>query len=131
MMFAAQALTYEVNKARLPYNVNSLSQKAAAFILERDGELREQIARIIEGRKWLISEMERLPGLHVYPSDANIILFRISGGDRNLFDGLKEEGILIRNLSRPGRLYNCYRVCVGTEEENRLFIEALRKRLIS
>jgi len=131
MMFAAPALVYEVNKARLPYNVNSLSQKAAAFILERDGELREQIARIVEGRKWLAGEMERLPGIHVYPSDANIILFRISGGDRNLFHGLKEEGVLIRNLSRPGRLYNCFRVCVGTEEENRLFIEALHKRLIS
>jgi histidinol-phosphate aminotransferase len=131
MMFAAPSLVYEVNKARLPYNVNSLSQKAAAFILERDGELRDQIARIVEGRKWLVGEMERMPGIRVYPSDANIILFRISGGDRNLFDGLKEEGILIRNLSRPGRLYNCFRVCVGTEEENRLFIEALHKRLIS
>jgi histidinol-phosphate/aromatic aminotransferase/cobyric acid decarboxylase-like protein len=41
---------------------------------------------------------------------------------------LVEEGILIRNLSRPGRLYNCFRVCVGTEEENRLFIAALKKQ---
>lgn len=127
MMFASPDLVYEVNKARLPYNVNSLSQKAAAFIMERDGELREQVVRIIEGRKWLVSEMERISGIHVYHSDANIILFKVTTAERKIFQGLVAEGILIRNLSRPGRLYNCFRVSVGTEEENRLFIAALKK----
>lgn len=129
MMFAAKNLVYEVNKARLPYNVNSLSQRAAALILERDGELREQIAAIVEGRKWLVAEMEKIPGIHVYPSDANIILFRTPGPDKEIFRRILEQGVLIRNLSRPGRLYNCFRVCVGTEEENRLFVAALKKSL--
>ncbi|TLM98186.1 histidinol-phosphate transaminase, partial [bacterium] len=129
MMFAARDLVYEVNKARLPYNVNSLSQKAAAFILERDGELCEQVARIVEGREWLVSEMRNIPGIHVYHSDANIILFRTPGPDKEIFRRILEQGVLIRNLSRPGRLYNCFRVSVGTEEENRLFVAALRKSL--
>jgi len=129
MMFAARDLVYEVNKARLPYNVNSLSQKAVAFILERDGELREQVARIVEGREWLLREMREIPGIHVYHSDANIILFRTPGPDKQIFRRILEQGVLIRNLSRPGRLYNCFRVSVGTEEENRLFVAALRSSL--
>ncbi len=129
MMFAASDLVYEVNKARLPYNMNSLSQRAARFILNNDGEMKVQIEKIKAGRRWLMNKMSEIKGIHVYPSDANIILFRVSSGDEKLFRNLIEDGILIRNLSRPGRLYNCFRVSVGTEEENRLFIDSLQRRL--
>jgi histidinol-phosphate aminotransferase len=130
MMFAASDLVYEVNKARLPYNVNSLSQKAACFILNHDDELKDQIEKIKAGRRWLLEKMSQIKGIHVYPSDANIILFKVSGMGEKLFGSLIEDGILIRNMSRPGRLYNCFRVCVGTEDENRLFVESLQRRLI-
>ncbi len=129
MMFAASDLVYEVNKARLPYNINSLSQRAARFILNNDGEMKAQIEKIKAGRRWLLKKMSEIKGIHVYPSDANIILFRVSGGDEKLFRNLIEDGILIRNLSRPGRLYNSFRVSVGTEDENRLFIDSLQRRL--
>jgi histidinol-phosphate aminotransferase len=129
MMFAARGMVYEVNKARLPYNVNSLSQKAAGFILTHDDELLAQIEKIKAGREWLLDKMSGIKGIHVYPSESNIILFRVSGGGEKLFKQLIEDKILIRNLSRPGRLYNCFRVCVGTEDENRLFIEALTRRM--
>ncbi len=129
MMFAASDLVYEVNKARLPYNVNSLSQKAAWFILNHDWELKEQIEKIKAGRRWLLEKMSELKGIHVYPSDANIILFKVSVLGEKLFRNLIQDGILIRNLSRPGRLYNCFRVSIGTEEENRQFIESLQRRL--
>lgn len=131
MMFAGADLVYEVNKARLPYNLNVLSQKAAAFILNHDDELKAQIKKIVEGRRWLMERMSQIKSIHVYPSDGNIILFRVSGEASRLFSDLIEDGILIRNLSRPGRLYNCFRISIGTEEENRLFIEALQRRLQS
>ncbi len=129
MMFAASDLVYEVNKARLPYNVNSLSQKAACFILNHDVEMKAQIEKIRLGRQWLMEKMSEIRGIHVYPSEANIILFRVTGAGDGIFKGLIEDDILVRNLSRPGRLYNCFRVSVGTEEENRLFIDALHRRL--
>ncbi len=129
MMFGASDLVYEVNKARLPYNVNALSQKAASFILNNDEELKGQIEKIRSGRRWLLEKMSQMKGIHVYPSDANIILFKVSGLGDKLFENLIKDGILIRNMSRPGRLYNCFRVCVGTEEENRLFIESLQRQL--
>jgi histidinol-phosphate aminotransferase len=103
--------------------------KAAAFLLARDGEIRTQIAKIREGRDWLIENMRKIERLHVYPSEGNIILFRVQGDGDGLFKGLIQDGVLIRNLSRPGRLYNCFRVSVGTDEENGIFIESLRRRL--
>ncbi len=129
MMFAGRDLVYEVNKARLPYNLNSLSQKAAAFILTHDDELLAQIEKIKVGREWLLKKMNGIKGIHVYPSEANIILFHVPGSGEKLFQELIEDDLLIRNLSRPGRLYNCFRVCVGTEDENRLFVDALTRRL--
>jgi histidinol-phosphate aminotransferase len=129
MMFAARDLVYEVNKARLPYNMNSLSQKAAAFILTHDAELLDQIEKMKAGREWLLDKLAGIKGVRVYPSEANIILFRAPGSGDELFSQLIEDGVLVRNLSRPGRLYNCLRVCVGTEDENRQFIAALTRRL--
>jgi histidinol-phosphate aminotransferase len=129
MMFAARDLVYEVNKARLPYNMNSLSQKAAGFILTHDAELLAQIEKMKAGREWLLEKLAGIKGIHVYPSEANIILFRIPGSGNELFRQLIEDNVLIRNLGRPGRLYNCLRVCVGTEDENRQFIDALTRRL--
>lgn len=129
VMFAASDLVFEVNKARLPYNVNSLSQKAATFILNHDDELKEQIGKMKAGREWLLEKMSRIKGIQVYPSDANIILFKVGGMGDKLFRNLLEDGILIRNLSRPGRLYNCFRVCVGTDEENGKFVESLQRHL--
>jgi histidinol-phosphate aminotransferase len=109
--------------------MNSLSQKAAGFILTHDAELLAQIEKMKAGREWLLEKLAGIKGIHVYPSEANIILFRIPGSGDELFRQLIEDNVLIRNLGRPGRLYNCLRVCVGTEDENRQFIDALTRRL--
>jgi histidinol-phosphate aminotransferase len=70
-----------------------------------------------------------LPGVLPFPSAANFILFRVAAPDR-VFSGLKERGILIKNLagSHP-RLAGCLRVTVGTSTENDAFIKALRATL--
>jgi histidinol-phosphate aminotransferase len=73
--------------------------------------------------------MEDLGGVHPYPSDANFILFRTGKDSAKVFQELKAEGVLVRDLGRPGPLENCLRVTVGTAEENTAFITALRKIL--
>ncbi len=61
-----------------------------------------------------------------FPSAANFILFRVVHPD-HVFAGLKERGILIKNVSRMHpRLEGCLRVTVGTAAENQTFIKALR-----
>ena len=121
----------EVNKIRLPYNINILAQLSADFALSHQAMLDAQAAAIRRDRARLTESMAALPGITAYPSDANFILFRVlPGRAAEVFERIREEGVLIKNLHRDeGLLRDCLRVTVGTEEENRAFLEALQKAL--
>lgn len=119
----------EIDKVRLPYNVNTLTQALAERILAEPGALLAQAAAIRDARGHLFRDLSGLAGVEPYPSDANFILFKVAEADR-VFAGLKSRGVLIKNLhgSHP-RLAGCLRVTVGTAQENRAFMDALRATL--
>ena len=121
----------EFNKIRLPYNINVLTQASAEFALEHADLLEVQNARIRGGREQLMRALQALPGLTVYPSQANFILFRTPRGRATaLFEALKHAGVLIKNLhGSSSALDDCLRVTVGTEQENEAFLAALRAAL--
>ena len=116
----------EFNKVRQAYNVNALTQAAALFILGRLEVLEEQAARIRSERENLAKELGKLAGVTVFPSAANFFLIRVPDAVR-AFDGLLRQGVLVRNL-HPA-LENCLRVTVGTPDENRILLSALRETL--
>jgi histidinol-phosphate aminotransferase len=118
----------EFDKVRLPYNINVLTQAAATFALQHIDVLNEQTRLIREERSRLFSEMARVDGLTLYPSAANFILFRVPAGRANaIFDGIKERGVLIKNMrASEGPLADSLRVTVGTTAENDAFLAALR-----
>ena len=119
----------QLDKLRLPYNVNTLTQLIAAVVLEYGSVLTEQAAAIKLERGRLLAELRRVPGVRAYPSDANFILFRVSHAER-AFDGLKRRGVLIKSLHGSHRLLaDCLRVTVGTPDENTAFITALTQTL--
>jgi histidinol-phosphate aminotransferase len=116
----------EFNKVRQAYNVGVLTQAAALFVLERLEVLEEQAARIRSDRDGLGKAMAALPGTLVYPSQANFFLVRVPDADR-AYEALKRQNVLVRNL-HPG-LGNCLRINVGSPEENRILLAALREAL--
>jgi histidinol-phosphate aminotransferase len=116
----------QLDKVRPPYNVSVLTQAAALFMLERLDVLEEQAARIRSDRKSLGETLKALKGVTVYPSEANFFLVRVPDADRT-YAALKQQNVLVRNLN-PG-IRNCLRVTVGTPEENRILITALREAL--
>ncbi len=122
----------EFDKARLPYNIGSLTQASAEFALKHRDVLDGQAARIRADREILFADLDDLPGLHVWPSSANFILFRVEGRPAGeVFAALKGQGILIKNLdgSHPA-LAGCLRVTVGTPEENARLLAALKQTLM-
>ncbi|BAW80976.1 histidinol-phosphate aminotransferase [Candidatus Nitrosoglobus terrae] len=123
----------ELEKIRLPYNINLLTQVSTEFALKHGGELDRQAQNIRSDRSSLQHALQQLPGLQIYPSDANFILFRtLPYQAQEIFTALKSRGILIKNLSSHGGLLaDCLRVTVGTPEENRIFIETLKDILIN
>jgi histidinol-phosphate aminotransferase len=117
----------ELDKVRQVYNVNVLTQAAATFMLERLDVLEEQASRIRDERDRLGKNLRTLKGVTVFPSEANFFLIRVPDAD-GAFEALKRQGVLVRNLNSP-KLKDCLRVTVGTADENRILLNALREAL--
>ncbi len=128
-MTASQDILKEINKIRLPYNINMLSQVAAAVVLKHQDTLERQISLLISERERLYNALSGLSGITAYPTETNFILFRTVRDATIIFNKLKQAGILIKSLSKPGPLKNCLRVTVGTPEENNEFIKELGRIL--
>jgi histidinol-phosphate aminotransferase len=119
----------EIDKIRLPYNINVLTQITAELVLDNVDELEQQAKLIRDEREVLLDRMLLFPELLVFPSQANFILFRVLNKSANdVFESIKHSGVLIKNMNADdGLLKNCLRVTVGKPEENRAFISALMK----
>lgn len=125
-MIAHKDVIDEVNKVRLPFNLNALSQKLAVETLKKSALMRSEIKTIVSERKKLFNEMKKIDGIEPYPSDANFILFRTNKSDR-IYKELLKRGILIRNMK--GIIDGCLRVTVGTPNENRAFLKAIKSEV--
>jgi histidinol-phosphate aminotransferase len=128
-LLGRQDIMDELEKIRLPYNINALTQKTTEFILAHHEILVEQAASICRHREALYRQLCGLDGIRAWPSAANFILFCTGDRDANqVFEGLKKRGVLIKNLhGNHPLLHNCLRVTAGTEEENAVFIETLQQ----
>ena len=125
MLIGASAWLSELEKLRLPYNVNALTQRIAEYALSRTDVLDEQARAICAERSRLIGRLDALPGVQPFASDANFVLFRVKGAGE-VFEALKARRVLIKNVSAAHpMLHDCLRVTVGTPEENECFVSAL------
>lgn len=124
-----KAIIEQLNKIRLPYNINSLTQITADFALKHQDLFEQQARQICQGRALMFEQLNKLSGIKAYPSSANFILFKTRANQATvIFEALKTEGILIKNLSAQGGiLSDCLRVTIGKAEENEKFIQALSK----
>jgi len=125
-MVSHEDIIQEVNKVRLPFNLNSLSQKVAIDALKSSSRLRSNIRSIVSERKRLFTELKKTDGILPYPSDANFILFQVNNGNA-VFSALLKKGVLIRNMK--GVADGFLRVTVGTPRENNFFLKNLRQVL--
>jgi histidinol-phosphate aminotransferase len=121
------------DKVRSPFNVNVVTEAVAIKLLENKAVLDALAARVLAERERMRPELERLPGLTVYPTAANFFLVRVAGGKgagTRVFDALKAQGVLMKDFSGgvPG-LQNCLRITVGTPDENRILLTAMREAL--
>ena len=124
MLFAEPGLANEVNKARMPYNINSFSQAVMSLALERPEAVREKVDLVLAERKRLGAELRRLDGIRVYPTDANFFLVEVADAGF-VFGELLKKDVLVRRFEAPARLRNCLRITVGTREENDRLLSAL------
>ena len=116
----------QLNKVRQVYNVNVLTEAVARFMLERLDVLEAQAVEIRDERERLGTALRAIDGLTVFPSRANFFLVRVHDAERT-DQRLRRQGVLVRNL-HPA-LANCLRITVGTPDENRILLNALKEAI--
>ncbi|MFA5157056.1 MAG: histidinol-phosphate transaminase [Candidatus Omnitrophota bacterium] len=122
---AKQELIQAMEKARQPFNVNSLAQAAAAAALDDKKFLQKSRRAVLEGKNYLYEELKKM-GLAFVPSVANFILVDTGRDGSAVFKDLLKRGVIVRDMKQYG-LKNFIRVTIGTKKENRKFVEALKK----
>lgn len=121
----------EIAKAKLPYNVNTVTLAAAEVALSQSRRFADRTRAIIDERERFLPRLRTLPGLHVFPSAANFVLMRCElVPARVIFRRLIEEhGILIRDVSGSAHLAECLRISIGTPDDMDAVFGALHQIL--
>lgn len=130
-MLAHPDLAREVDKAKLPYNVNFYTEVAAAEALRGRALLAPLVDAMRSERDRLFRELGTVRGIRVYPSAANFLLFRVMSPRLDHVEVfsrlLHDHGVLVRDVSKYPQLERCLRVNAGTPDENDAFLAALRE----
>ena len=113
----------------LPYHLDAVKQAAGRVALRFRAEMEARIAGVVEERGRISAALAALP-VESWPSDANFVLFRpLRHKAVDVWSGLVERSVLIRDCSEWPGLEGCLRVTVGTPEENGRFLIALEEVL--
>jgi len=116
-MLGRPELIAEINKIKLPYNINFFSERVAETLLSNTEYVRAQVEAITRERDRIYACFKTMPFDAVYPSGANFFLVRVKRKN-DLFEHFLQRGILVRDVSSYPMLENCLRINVGTVEEN-------------
>jgi histidinol-phosphate aminotransferase len=123
--YASVQIISLMNKVKPPYNVSALNQQAALSALMNSAIYEKQKNEILEQRTLLETELSKLNCIKkIYSSDANFILIEVSDAN-SIYEFLVVHKIITRNRNSVVR--NCIRITVGTAEENKQLIQALKE----
>ncbi|PZX64925.1 histidinol-phosphate aminotransferase [Salegentibacter mishustinae] len=124
--YASVEIIQILNKIKPPYNVNELTQLRALDRVLNKEEVDSEIADLLKQRVILSEALVEVNFIeNIYPSDANFILVKVDDATKR-YDQLLEKGIVIRNRTTQPLCENTLRFTIGTGEENKKLIEALK-----
>ena len=126
LLIGDQETIAQLNKLRLPYNINTLTQTSANFLLKDKQRIINNAQIIIEERIRLTHELSLFSKFKVYPSQTNFILV-YSEDAHSLHSALKENGVLIKSFPKGSKLENFIRISIGEPGENKSLLDAIRK----
>lgn len=116
-----------MNRIREPFNVNAAALAAATAALTDEEYLQQTLEINRRGRQQLSEGLERL-GLEFLASQGNFLTLDLQRDAQPVFEALLRQGVIVRPL-QPYAMPRHLRVTVGTEQENRRFLDALARVL--
>lgn len=127
MAFASKEIISVFNRIKYPYNVNILTQRAALKELENPAETNKKVKTILSERKSLIIELNSIEIIkNVFPTDANFLLVKVDE-PHTIYNYLLGKEIIVRDRSKVALCQGCLRITIGTPDENKLLIKALKE----
>ncbi|HQZ26162.1 MAG TPA: histidinol-phosphate transaminase, partial [Flavobacterium sp.] len=125
--YGSTAVISVLNKIKPPYNVNELTQLRALERLSNPEKIKSEIVSIIAQREELLKVLNEVNFVEkIYPTEANFILIKVDDANKR-YDELIAKGIVIRNRTTQPLCENTLRLTIGTEEENKKLMEALKE----
>ena len=118
-----------MERAALPYHLGAFTQLAGRLALDHVDDMERRVSMIVGERARLASALAGLP-VDAWRSDANFILFRPrrrTGSE--VWQGLLDRSVLVRDCGSWRHLRDCLRVTVGAPEDNTAFVDALTEVL--
>ena len=115
----------QINKVRLPYNLNQFTQVCVSSVLQQREMITSKIAMLQYERGIVYEALKNMEGVDPFPTDANFILFRTQSSSSRVHASLLDKGILIRSFEQKEPLIDCLRVTVGTDKQNHEFLSNL------
>ncbi len=111
-----------------PYNINSMTLAIGLGVLLDEEQVRANCRTIMENRAYTVAELGKL-GFRTLPSSANFI-FTVSDriGGAELYQKLKERGVLIRHFDKP-RIDAWSRITIGTREQMDILLTNIKEIL--
>jgi histidinol-phosphate aminotransferase len=124
-VLAHEDVIRELMKVRQPYSVDRFAQWVGWNVFSERVVFEASIREIIRGRDRLMHGLSSIEGVHIFPSEANFVLFRVEHAPAVWRDLLHNHSVLVRDLSRSPGLEDCLRVTVGSDHENERFLAAM------
>lgn len=124
--YGSEAVISVLNKIKPPYNVNELTQQRAITRLNDQEKIDAEIVAIVKERAALLDVLKSVPFVEkIHPTEANFILIKVDDATKR-YNELIAKGIVIRNRTTQPLCENTLRLTIGTAEENKKLIEALK-----
>lgn len=116
-----------LHQVRQPFNVNQLAQVGALAALKDEEFYQQTLRQTRAGLNLLQEELLKL-GCKSYPSQTNFFLVDVQGDAAAMFEAMLHKGVIVRSM-KPYGYSDMIRVTVGTEEENKRFLQAFSECL--
>ena len=116
-----------LHRVRMPFNVNTLGQVAAAAALDDAPFVQKTVQLVHQGLDFLYAELSRR-GLGYFPTQSNFFLIDVGRSAEAVFEAMLRQGVIVRSMRSYG-YPNYIRINAGLPEENRRFLDALDKVL--
>lgn len=119
-------LVANIEKVRMPYNINVLTQATTRFMLDQMPHIHRNVEKILREKSVLYDWFAARNDLTVFPSQTNFLLVRFADATE-VFTRLRDEHrILVKNLHGVHPiLHNVLRITIGRKKENAKLREAL------